>query len=331
MFRYDDDILIHSIGLWLDARRKRPFSFVSHAHSDHANRHDRILATPATLALANERHHIRRAALKRRPARRDPDELPLEFGIPLAIDGATITLFPAGHVLGSAQILIERDGRRLLYSGDFCPEKTAAAEPIEIPRADTLIMECTYGLPDHRFPPRDEVAAKLFAFVEKTLSRGLTPVCLCYALGKGQEVMRILSGGGFHVAVEDETWRLARVYKRFGVRFPRCRHLDSPVREGEVVVTPSVRAVERLVPTSRLRTAAVTGWATGGFSYRAARADTRIPLSDHADFPGLLAYIEAVSPKKVYILHGPEEFAYYVKKAGYPVAPITEKSPLFSR
>ena len=331
MFHYDQDILVHSIGLWLDAGRKKDFSFVSHAHSDHLNRHGRILATPATIALGRERERFRRASSSRGLPRRSPDEMPLEFRAPLDLGGATVTLYPAGHVLGSAQILVECDGHRLLYSGDFCPEATAAAEGIEIPRADTLIMECTYGLPGHRFPPRESVVADLCNFVEKALARKTTPVCLAYALGKGQEVMRILSESGFAVAAEAETWQLSRVYDSFGVHFNRCRLLDGPPKAKEAVVTPSLARVAEFLGRRRVRTAAVTGWASGGFSYRAASADVRIPLSDHADFDGLMRYVEAVSPEKVYIVHGPAEFAWYLKKAGFPVAPITERTPVVSR
>ncbi len=328
MFHYDRDILIHSIGLWLDAGRKRDFSFVSHAHSDHTNRHDRVLATPATLALAEARAAFRLASGARKRPVREVDTLPLDFNSPLKIDGAIVTLFPAGHVLGSAQILIERDGRRLLYSGDFCPQKTSAAEDIEIPHADTLIMECTYGLPEHAFPARDTVIAQLCDFARKTLARGMTPVFLCYALGKGQEVMKILAEAGFAVAAEGETYELARVYERFGIDFGRFRRLDSPVSPDEVVVTPSTEKIEMFLGGRRFRTASVTGWGAGAFSYRARRANVRIPLSDHADFAGLVEYVKAVSPSEVYITHGPDEFAYYVKKEGFKVGSLAEKRPV---
>lgn len=327
LFHYDEDILIHAIGLYLDARRKRHWSFVSHAHSDHMTRHESVLATPATIALGNERL-AHKAGMQKRPRARTPQaETPVEFRKPLRLDGLSVTLYPAGHILGSAQILVEHDGRRLLYSGDFCPEKTSAAEEIEIPRADTLIMECTYGLPEHSFPPRQAVVENLVAFVEKTLAEGRTPVCLAYALGKGQEVLRILSEKGFAVAAETETYRLAKVYERFGVTFGRYRHLSSPVKTGEVVVTPGVSHIGPHLDGRKTRTAAVTGWAVGGFSWRAARADRRIPLSDHADFNGLLAYVKAVTPEIVYITHGPDEFGYYLKKAGFGVGSIRDKAP----
>ncbi len=328
MFEYhDSDILVHSLGLWLDARRKKDFSFVSHAHGDHTGRHETILATPATLALAAEREAVRREARGLGPPRRVPAEMPVPYGRPVQMDRATVTLHPAGHILGSAQILVERGGRRLLYSGDFCPQETAAAEALEIPKADTLIMECTYGLPEHRFPRRDEVVEKLCGFVESTLASGRTPILFCYALGKGQEVLRILSEAGYRTAVERETWRLAKVYERFGVGFEHSRLLDSVVEAGEVVVAPSLRQAGAFVDGRRLRTAAVTGWAAGGRGYRWVRGDAMIPLSDHADFEGLLSYVAAVSPETVYIVHGPDEFAWYVRKAGYQVASIYDKTP----
>jgi len=331
LFQYDGDILVQSIGLWLDARRVKPFSFVSHAHGDHVCRHERVLATPATIALGKARRAFSRKPGTRTRRKPQSDELPLAFYEPTAIGDAKITLYPAGHILGSAQILVERRGRRLLYSGDFCPETTVAAETIEIPRADTLIMECTYGLPEHRFPARPAVVDNLCGFAADAVRHGRTPVFFCYALGKGQEVMRLLGAAGIPVAAERETRAMAEVYERFGVDFPNCRLLDSPAAKGEAVVTPSLMRAGAFLKGRRIVTAAVTGWAAGDFGYRAQRADARIPLSDHADFEGLLAYVRAVSPEKTYAVHGPEEFAYYLRKAGFRVGHVHEKAPLFSQ
>ncbi|MCD6404837.1 MAG: hypothetical protein J7M19_03320, partial [Planctomycetes bacterium] len=282
-------------------------------------------AASSSPCAAAERRRLRRAKMKR-PPKREPVEMPLEYGHPLEMDSATVTLFPAGHILGSAQIVVDHGGKRLLYSGDFCPQATAAAEAIEIPKAHTLIMECTYGLPEHRFPPREETVDELYSFVEKSLSAGRTPVLLCYALGKGQEVLRLLAGGEYTAAVEDETFRIAKIYEAFGVGFGDYRLLDSPARPGEVVITPSIKRAGGFLRRARVRTAAVTGWGVGGFGYRAARADVTIPLSDHADFDGLLGYAEAVGPETIYILHGPPEFGYHLAKAGFNVAPLEEKA-----
>jgi len=323
VFEYGSDIRVRGTDLWLDSRRKKPFAFVSHAHADHAGRHERILATPATLALARERRDLRRRSMKR-PPRSEPEDHPLEFGEKLCLNGTTLTLFPAGHVLGSAQILVERDGRRLLYSGDVCTQPGAAAEEIEVPRADVLIMECTYGLPSHRFPPRDEVVEQLISFVEAALAAGETPVLLCYALGKGQEALRIVTRRGFPAAAEEETWHLAKVYEQFGVEFGEYRRLDSPARAGEVVITAKVEKVRRFLSRPST-TAALTGWAVGPHRYRARRADTAIPLSDHSDFDGLLGYASAVDPEVVYILHGPREFGKHLVREGFRVGDLRDR------
>ena len=326
MFVYDRGIQLLDSGLWLDAKRKKDFSFVSHAHADHSARHERLLATPATLALAAVRRELRRQRMKR-PPRHEPAETSLPFRKPLKLDATTVTLFPAGHILGSAQVLVECCDRRLLYSGDFCLEASAAAEGIEIPKADTLVMECTYGLPEHRFPPREETVERLLAFIDRTLDVGKVPVLFSYALGKGQEVLKLVTQAGYHAAVESETWELAQVYESFGVSFGEYRLLAGGVREGEVVIAPNRQCLEGQMNGHGVRTAAVTGWAVGGFAHRARRADVRIPLSDHADFEGLINYARAVGPEVVYILHGPSEFGFHLKKAGFTVAPLDERAP----
>jgi Cft2 family RNA processing exonuclease len=110
--------------LWLDPHHARPVAFVTHAHADHMKRHGRVFATPATAAMMHARgatkshfHH-------------------LEWGEPVKWNRALVSAFPAGHVLGSAQILVESEGVRLLYSGDFKMRSGLSCEPIEVPRAD---------------------------------------------------------------------------------------------------------------------------------------------------------------------------------------------------
>jgi putative mRNA 3-end processing factor len=109
-------------GLWLDARRRAPCAFVSHAHGDHIGRHDRTIATPPTLALMEHRLG--------RPTR--GEWLPAGYREPFGIGDLTVELFPAGHVLGSAQIRISREGHAVGYSGDLCLEPTLTAEAAEV-------------------------------------------------------------------------------------------------------------------------------------------------------------------------------------------------------
>lgn len=150
-------------GWWLDAQGAVSRSFVSHAHSDHIAAHREIICTAATARLVRERL----------PGSRTEHVLPFGHAERLSAEAA-ITLYPAGHVLGSAQCLLthERLGT-LLYTGDFQLRPSIAAESCATPRADVLIMETTFGLPRYVFPPASEVFAALGEFCRSALDDGL--------------------------------------------------------------------------------------------------------------------------------------------------------------
>src|SRR5512136_2867020 len=142
------ELRVAGTSLQLDARRRAECAFVSHAHGDHLGRHDRAIATPATLALM--RHRLGE------PKRRKTEALPAQYRVPFGLGELTLELFPAGHVLGSAQLRVLRNGIALGYTGDFCLEPTHAAEAAEVVPCDCLVMESTFGHARYAFPPKEE-------------------------------------------------------------------------------------------------------------------------------------------------------------------------------
>ena len=146
--------------LSLDARRKSPLSFVSHAHSDHIARHERTIATAATLRLMAHRLGDLNAPLA------------VPYGRPFALGPLTLELLPAGHVLGSAQIRVTReDGKRIVYTGDINFAPSLTAEPTQVAECDTLVIESTFGHPRYVFPPREEVLGQVESWVRRHLER----------------------------------------------------------------------------------------------------------------------------------------------------------------
>ena len=294
------------IGWWLDAQARTARSFVSHAHSDHIARHQEILCTPATARFLHARI----------PGRRVVTELP--FDIPHALEfGVTATLHPAGHILGSAQIhLSSPEHGSLLYTGDFKLRPGLAAEPCATPRADTLIMETTFALPRYVMPPETEVIAQLIAFCQQAVADGATPALLCYSLGKSQEVLRALAPAGLPIMLHAETLRLTRIYEKLGVAFPPFREFDAREVAGHIVICPP-HSSGLLSRIPAVRTAAITGWALDSSAIYRYRCTAAFPLSDHADFPSLLRFVELVQPKRVLTLHGfAREFAATLRARG---------------
>lgn len=308
-----------SEALWLDARRKTPLSFVSHAHGDHIGRHEEALGTAVTLELMGLR--LPGARTKARP---------LAFGEAVRVGGLEIEIFPAGHILGSAQIRITRRGHRTVYTGDLNTSASRTAEPVEVVPCDTLVIESTFGEPQYRFPPRAEVEEKMAAFAEITMLEGRVPVFLAYALGKAQEATKILCERGYRVRVHPDAWELCEIYEAHGVRFPGAAPLEGPPAAGEVVVsTPRGRGDPRLGPRVRVRTCFLSGWAlTGGAPYRM-RVDEALPLSDHADFEGLLSYAEATGASEVLTTHGSAaELARHLRARGIAARPLSPSPQL---
>ena len=294
------------IGWWLDAQSRTDRSFVSHAHSDHIARHKEVLCTPGTA-------HFLRARL---PGKRVVTELP--FGVPHPLEfGITATLHPAGHILGSSQILLESaEHGSLLYTGDFKLRPGLAAEPCATPRAETLIMETTFALPRYVMPPEAEVIAQLITFCQQAVADGATPALLCYSLGKSQEVLRAIAGAGLPVMLHAETLRLTRIYEKLGVTFPPFREFDQREVAGHIVICPP-HSDGLLSRIPSVRSAVITGWALDPGTIYRSRCTAAFPLSDHADYPSLLKFVELVQPKRVLTLHGfAREFAATLRQRG---------------
>lgn len=308
--------------LHLDARRRVECAFVSHAHGDHIGRHDRTIATAPTLALM--RHRLGEAK------RRKTEALPAGFRKPFGLGDLTLELYAAGHVLGSAQIRIERGGVSLGYTGDLCTEPNHAAEPAETMPCDVLVLESTFGHPRYVFPPKEETLRAVRAFVDDALSDGATPVLLGYALGKAQEILKYLSASGYRCAVHPVIHAVNRVYEEHGVALPNVRALppEGPEPAEVVVAPPHLSRSPAMRGVRRRRTAVLTGWALDG-DHHFRSVDAAFPLSDHADFPSLVAYARATGASRVLTVHGfADALAAALRKQGIRAEPLREQAQL---
>jgi hypothetical protein len=197
--------------LWLDAHDAQNIAVVSHAHADHVQPHDHVISSVATAAMMRLRG-VTRSRFRTVP-----------FGSPVEWGDARLTLYPAGHILGSAQVLVEWEGTRLLYSGDFKLRPGRCAEPIEVPEADLVIMETTFGRPRYRLPDTEVVVAQIMQFCRDTLASGCSPVLLCYSLGKGQEVLACLEGAEFPIYLHTQHWEMSALIATWASASRRSR------------------------------------------------------------------------------------------------------------
>jgi putative mRNA 3-end processing factor len=291
--------------LWLDATRKQELSFVSHAHSDHIGRHERTIATPATLRLMQHRL----GKLK------SPLAAPYRKGFELG--RLWLELLPAGHILGSAQLRVVReDGARVVYTGDLNLAPSLTAEAAEIAECDVLVIESTFGHPRYRFPPKAQTLEAIARWTDACLTREVTPVLLGYPLGKSQEAIKHLNAAGFRLCAHRSICDLAELYAELGTPLGPLRCFDGRIEPGEVAFFPPNIARGRALAT-RSERAVLTGWALDPGAHRRYGADLAFPLSDHADFEMLVSYAKATGAGQVITLHGfDEELARALRAEG---------------
>ena len=301
------------LGLWLDARkciRGGERVFVSHAHADHIGPHDEVLLTEATSLFMR----------KRLPGKRQ--EHVLDFGarqeFQFGAETFHLTALPAGHILGSAMAFIESRGETLLYTGDFKLRASLAAEVTEVRRADVLIMETTFGLPQYQFPPEESVRAEIVKFCRDALASEVTPVLFGYSLGKSQEILRGLADTRIPVMLQRDVRQMTKLYEKLGMTFPPHEVFDPETAQGRIVIAPpnSLKTMQKDA-LGKMRTAIITGWALNSSCRYRSGTDAAFALSDHADFAGLLELVTLVQPKTVYTVHGfAREFAQTLRSRG---------------
>lgn len=237
-----------------------------------------------------------------------------------------ITLVPAGHIFGSAMSLIECEDESLLFTGDFKLRHGRSAEVCQPVRADTLIMETTFGRPQYRFPPTEDVLQGVVRFCKEALDNDETAVLYGYSLGKSQEILCSLGDAGLPIVLHGTVFNMTKVYEQFGHCFPPYEKYEAGNAQSKVLLCPpSVAGSAMLRNLGKTRCAVLTGWAVDpGCKYQY-RCDAAFPLSDHADFPDLIEFVKQVQPKRVHTLHGfAGDFAATLRGLGFEASALSE-------
>jgi len=275
-------------GIGLDSSSK--IAFQSHAHTDHFVSGEFIISTKPTKFLS----HLKKGGFYKT----------YRFGESFYIGDYKAKLYPAGHMLGSAQIYIKFDEFSLLYTGDVKWFKLRTAEKSKFRKADILVIEATYGLPMYNFPTPREAEKKLIAFVEEALDRKKVPTLYANQMGKAQELLKILDVHGYSARVPSDIRKVAKIYEKFGIKFNNISN------DGEVVIRGfrSQKPINGIHPSELF---------VSGFG--------NLKLSNHADFWELIRIIERVKPEKIYTRYGyNREFARILRGLGYEARPVED-------
>jgi putative mRNA 3-end processing factor len=285
---------------WIDPARPVARAIITHGHSDHARGgHGEVWATAETLAIMAERYGPQPGARALVPGER------------IDLGGVAVSLHPAGHVLGSAQVRLEQAGAVVVVSGDYKRSPDPSCAPFEPVPCDIFVTEATFALPVFRHPPAEaEIARALEALAanpERCLLIG------AYALGKAQRVAALLRAAGHSAPIylHGAMVKLMALYQSLGIELGELRPAAGvPAAElrGRIVLAPPSALTDRW---SRRLPDPITAMASGWMRVRA-RARQRgveLPLviSDHADWDELTATILELCPREVWVTHGRDD------------------------
>ena len=290
----------------IDPVSPQPLALITHGHADHARAgHDHVIATPQTLDIMASRYGQNFAQ----------SVTPLAYGEMLQLGQTQISMASAGHVLGSAQVIVDFQDQRLVAAGDYKRAPDPTCQPFEVVPCDVFITEATFALPVCRHPPPEAEIEKLlqakYLFPDRTVLVG------AYALGKAQRIIAMLRQAGYNqpIYIHGALQKLCELYERHGVELGPLRPASAgkagqtqPELVGQIVIAPpSAFASKWAQRLTDPLFAFASGWMQ--VRQRAKQRGVELPiiLSDHADWPDLLTTLSEIKPKEVWITHGRED------------------------
>jgi putative mRNA 3-end processing factor len=294
---------------FIDPSRAVSRAIITHGHGDHARPgHDAVLATPETIEIMK--------------VRMGPDGArsfnSFGPGTVQRIRDVDVRLAPAGHILGSAQVVLEHGGRRAVVSGDYKRQPDPTCAPFELVPCDVFVTEATFALPVFRHEPPDSEVARLLNSLRINPER--THLVGVYGLGKCQRLIKLCRQAGYDdpIYLHGALAELTKLYQRLGIDLGEICHVDPAGRgksrdyAGALVLCPPSAVDDRW---SRRFSDPVTAFASGWMRIRGRirQAGVELPLviSDHADWPELLDTIVKTGAEEVWVTHGREDALVY--------------------
>ncbi len=272
------------------------YTFISHAHCDHVVG-ERVICTPETAELIRERYG------KEGRVREE--------------DLSNMELLDAGHILGSSALFYKGE-KTLLYTGDFCDRDRLFMRRFVPRKADILVIESTFGRPDYIFPDPMDVLKEARDWVEDELRKGNNVMLLGYSLGKAQILEYFFERMSYPIYIHGSLLKVNKVYSKFGIELDGFMTYGEARREGFLRPPFILIAPPKNNLKVEAKRAFFSGWAKDVLGY-----DASFPLSDHADFEGLVRTVRKVDPEVVYVTHGfKRELALELRKEGFNAIPL---------
>jgi putative mRNA 3-end processing factor len=296
---------------YIDPSRTVGRAVITHAHADHTRPGcGSYLTTPLSAILLKARLGSNVKV----------QELP--YGIPLEVNGIRLSLHPAGHILGSAQVQLERNGEVWVVTGDFKRHPDPTCTPFEPLRCHTLVTESTFGLPVFTWPHPDEVMAEVNAWWGKNKEQGRTSVLFAYALGKAQRIAAQVDAGIGPIFTHGAVEHMTEAYRQAGIPINPTRPVAETLQRQDingalVIAPPSAESSPWMRRFAGAGRAFASGWMQIRGNRRRRAVDRGFVLSDHADWKGLLDTIYSSGAETVWVTHGfTEELVQFLCEKG---------------
>lgn len=297
-------------GFYIDPWQPVDLAVTTHGHADHVK-----WGNKAYLC-----HELTRPILHQRLGTDLVIET-LPYNKQIDINGVKLSMFPAGHVIGSAQIRLEYKGEICVVSGDYKVEYDAISTAFEPVKCHTFVSESTFGLPIYKWQPQDIIFNQIRNWVSDNRDKGKTSVLVAYSLGKAQRLIKNLAEY-CEIYVHNSIANLNKGFLKAGVQLPDTIRITPELKkealqQGIVIVPPAMAEGKWIKTLQQAATGVCSGWMQVRAGRRWRSADAGFALSDHADWPGLLSAIKATGAEKVFVTHGfTATFSKYLNEIG---------------
>jgi len=294
-------------------------AIITHAHSDHARSGN----------LHYLSHRLSAPIMKHRLGA-DIQVQTVDYAQPININGVKVSLHPAGHVIGSAQVRLEYQGLIVVVSGDYKMTDDQLSTPFEPVPCHTFVTESTFGLPIYRWMAQDKLYHQMQNWVADNKRKNRTSVFIAYSLGKAQRVMKALEGVG-KIYVHKSIGNINELFEQNGIKLPNYEVINEDTNlkslSGEIVIFPPAlegTTLMKKIPNAAI--AACSGWMQVRGNRRWKSLDSGFAISDHADWPGLLSAISQCGCEQVFVTHGyTATFSRYLNENGLSAAEVQTK------
>jgi putative mRNA 3-end processing factor len=318
LIEFTDSGLFCALGnFYIDPWKPVERAVITHAHSDHAR--------PGNGSYLC--HRLTRPILDLRLGPITCQEL--EWGEIINMNGVKVSLYPAGHIIGSSQVKLEYNGMVWVVSGDYKTEDDGISGTFEPIKCHCFITESTFALPIYNWKPQTEIFYDIQNWILKTHDAGKIPVLIAYSLGKAQRLMQCLPAVTNDVFVHGAIWNTHQAFLQAGIKLPPVKYVSPETgrdefRGGVVIAPPGAERSPWMKRFGSHETGICSGWMQVRGNVRRSNADAGFPMSDHADWNGLLQAVKSTGAEKVYVTHGFQSaLSRYLNEQGIEAAEVS--------